>query len=79
MMPAFLSSAAMRWVEYPGCSMTNTCPEGSVGVNTAQANHPAVPKTATRMSQRILRIADHRIANRKKFFRNVIQDTTATV
>ena len=55
MMPAFLSSAAMRCVEYPGRSMTNVCPEGSTGVSRAQANHPAFLVTTISISQRSLR------------------------
>jgi hypothetical protein len=55
MIPFAFNSAAMRRVENPGRSITNVCPEGSVGMKTAHANQPTDPNAATRTSHTILR------------------------
>jgi hypothetical protein len=55
MIPLSFSSVAMRRVEYPGRSMTKTCPETSDGMNSAHANQPAAATTASKKSHTILR------------------------
>jgi hypothetical protein len=55
MIPFVLNSAAMRRVEYPGCSITKVGPEGATGVSTAHASQPPNPSAAMRTSQAILR------------------------
>jgi hypothetical protein len=55
MTPLALSAEAMWRVEYPGRNITNTCPEGAVGVRSAQASQPPAASTATTKSQNNVR------------------------